>query len=302
MADTAARPLASATPTAFGPYDGPRTGAWVRALVIPRYGYRDVARSKLALMLLVVGCVMPALAMAIIYARHNASVIELFGPSIVPELELANDFFISLLYIQVWISFYIALWIGPPLIGRDTRDNALPLYLARPISPGGYVAGKLAVLLGPLSFVTWGLGGLVIAFQLAFEGRPWLRDHMRDVGAFFIGAWVFILPLALATLALSVLFRRTWMARGALFGGLIVLRGVGAVINEIFQTGWGDLIAPTAAYQTILSDLFDHTSWFGVFDNSPRIPVWSAWLVLGLICAACVVILARRVRAYEVVS
>lgn len=294
--------MASVTQPIFGPYDGPRTGAWARRLVIPRYAIREILRSKMTLVLLVAGCVVPVLAMAMIYARHNAAVLTMFGSDFVSELEIGTDFLLGLLHPQAAIAFYLALWIGPPLIARDTQNNALPLYLSRPISRAGYVGGKLAVLLAPLSLVTWVLGGLVIGFQTAFEGMPWLRAHAREAGAFFVSSWVLIVSLSLVVLALSALLRRNWVARGAIFGGMIVLRGVGLVINELFETGWGDLIAPTAVHQTIWADLFGHAAWIELFNDSAAIPVWSAWLMVGLVCTLCLVILARRTRAYEVVA
>jgi len=134
--------------------------------------------------------------------------------------------------------------VSPPLIARDVQNNALPLYLARPLSRRRYVAGKLAVLIGPLSLITWVFGLVVIAAQVAYESG-WLRENYREAVALVVGGGVLVLVLSLVALAVSALVQRQWVARGVMLGGLLVLRGLGGVINELFETGWGDLFAPT---------------------------------------------------------
>lgn len=296
--------MPDAAPTVLGPYAGPRTRARAQALVIPRYGYRELLRSKLTLVMLVAGCVMPVLSMIVIYLKHNATFLSLvgseIGSEIVEEMEMGSDFFLGYMIFQGWIAIFLALWIGPPLIARDTQDNALPLYLSRPISRAGYVGGKLAVLLGPLSLVTWGLGLLVIGFLVAFEGRGWLRLHARDAVALMLGSWALILVLSLIVLAFSALVRRRWVARGALLGSILVLRGLGEAVNEILNTGWGDLIAPTRVMGAVWSGLFGARTWLAFMSDRPAIPTWAAWAMLALVCGLATLVLARRIHAYEV--
>lgn len=287
--------------TIFQPYAGPLTGPSARALVIPRYAYAELLRSKLTLALLVGGCGIPLLALAAIYARHNAAVLAVFGSELARELQLDSDFFVGYLIFQALAAYFLALWIGPPLMARDVRDNALPLYLARPLSRAAYVGGKLLVLLGPLSLVTWGFGLVILGAQTAFDGVGWLRDHAQVAGGLIVGSWALVLPLALGVLAVSAAVRRTWVARGVIFGAVIVLRGVAAVINELFGTGWGEAIAPTSVIYAIWADLMGHETWFGVVDARPGIPAWAAWVMLALSIGLSVAVLARRVRAYEAV-
>jgi ABC-type transport system involved in multi-copper enzyme maturation permease subunit len=284
----------------FGPYDGPRTGGGRQWLVIPRYAYREALQSKVTLVLLVVACVIPALAIGAIYVRHNTRFLTLLGPQLAAELVLDADFFIGFLIMQSWLAFYLALWIGPPLIARDVQNNALPLYLARPLSRGRYVSGKLLVLLGPLSLITWVFGLVVVGVQVAFE-PGWLGVHAREAAALVVGGGVLVIVLSLVTLAVSALVPRQWVARGMLFGGLIVLRALGGIVNELFGTDWGDVIAPSRVMAVIWSALFGHDRWFGAISDAPRVPVWSAWLAVGLLCLASVLVLHRRIRAYEVV-
>ena len=100
--------------------------------------------------------------------------------------------------------------------------------------------------------------------------------------------------LSLAVLAISALVRWALIARGALFGALIVPSAFAGIVNAAFGTTWGNLISPVALLSSVLAQLF-HTGRGG------EIPVVAAWIVLGGICGVCLLILARKVRAYEVI-
>ncbi|MFN8422603.1 MAG: hypothetical protein U0470_04155 [Anaerolineae bacterium] len=286
---------------AFQPYDGERTSAASQFWVIPRYGYRELFRSRVTLILFVASFFFPVVFLAAIYARQNAQVLAIFGRQILDGLQIDAGAYIVLTYAQSWFAFYLALWAGPPLLGRDMANNGLPLFLSRPMTRSAYIAGKLMVLLGPLSIVTWVMGILVLLFQASFEGGAWLAANTRLFAAVFVGSWVSILLYSLVALALSALLRRRWMARGAMLGSLFILRGVAGIVNLLFNAHWGSLLSPTEVQVTILSGLFGEDRWFGALEMRPDISTGSAWVVFALLCAACLAVLYRRVRAYEVV-
>ncbi len=286
---------------AFQPYDGERTRGSGPFWVIPRYGYRELFRSRVTLMVFVAGFFFPVLFLAVIYARQNAQVLAIVGQAAIDDFKIENGAYIAFAYAQSWIAFFLALWAGPPLLGRDLANNGLPLYLSRPLSPTAYIGGKLLVLLGPLSIVTWVVGLVVLLFQASFEPLAWLLSHGRLALGIVVGSWVAIVLYSLVALALSAVLRRRWMARGAMLGALFILRGVAEVINALFQTEWGSLISPTQVQMTILAGLFGDDPFFGPLNLRPDVPTWSAWLTFGLLCAGCLAILYHRVRAYEVV-
>ena len=68
-------------------------------------------------------------------------------------------------------------------------DNALPLYLSRPLSRLDYGMGKLLVLLAPLSAITWMPALLLALLQYGFDGAPWWAEHGRAVWATVAGSW-----------------------------------------------------------------------------------------------------------------
>ena len=63
--------------------------------------------------------------------------------------------------------------MGPGLISPDLSHNALPLYLARPFSRTEYVLGKMSVLMGLMSLMTWIPGVLLFVLQGYLEGWQW---------------------------------------------------------------------------------------------------------------------------------
>ena len=82
--------------------------------------------------------------------------------------------------LQNGFAFFVTLLVGPPLVSRDLRNNALPLYLCRPFSRTEYVLGKMSVLLILLSAMTWVPQLLLFPFQSYLEGAQWFCRQSLD--------------------------------------------------------------------------------------------------------------------------
>ena len=69
---------------------------------------------------------------------------------------------------------------------------------------------------------------------------------------------------------------------------------IAAVINAYFKTDWGSVLNITTMI---------HVLWTTLMGIAPRIstPFWAAWLSPALFCGVCVLLLARKLRPYEVV-
>jgi ABC-2 type transport system permease protein len=282
----------------FEPYDGPLTTASARRWVIPRFAFAEILRSRIALITFVAGFAVPVACGAVIYARQNATVLELFGDEIVRQVTIGTDFFTLYLILQGWLALVLALVVGPPLVARDMTDNALPLYLSRPLSRLDYGMGKLLVLLAPLSAITWMPALLLGLLQYGFDGSAWWTEHGRAVWATVAGSWALILPLSLVTLALSSVVQRRWVARGLMLGAVFVSRGMAEAINGVLDTRWGYLISPTRVLGSVWSQLFDGGTLLTI-TGGRRMPPESGWAVLALVCVAGAIVLASRIRAYE---
>src|SRR6188474_924633 len=187
----------------YKPYKGKLTPDWSRFLIIPRHTLRGVFNSKLFTAFYVI-CFIPLLVEAVlIYLHHNVTALAIMNLNARQLIPIDGSFFQTFVTIQGSFAFFVALLVGPPLVSRDLRNNALPLYLCRPFSRAEYVAGKMSVVLILLSAMTWVPQLLLFLFQSYLEGGRWLIDNLWIASAIFIGSFVWILLLALLTQAIS---------------------------------------------------------------------------------------------------
>jgi len=294
-------------------YLGKLTPEWSRFLIIPRHAFRDVFKSKLFTAFFVV-CFLPLLVEAIlIYLHHNVNALALMKVNVRELIPIDAFFFQTFVNLQATFAFFVTLLIGPPLVARDLRNNALPLYLCRPFSRTEYVLGKMSVLLILLSSMTWIPQLILFCFQAYLEGARWFIDNLWIASAIFIGSVVWILLLALLSQVVSALVKWRVVASGALLGIFFIPSVFGEVINQLFFTHWGNIISLGALMKNVSAGLFGTfvrtTGHMTDFDNGVareivmnEPPLWASWFVLGLICLVCLALLSRKVKAYEVIK
>lgn len=299
-------------------YEGEGQSALSRFLVIPRYAVREVFKSKLFTSIFILCFIYPLIATILVYLRHNANALALLQINVVELLPIDATFFRTFLEVQGGFAFILTVLVAPPLISRDLANNALPLYLCRPLSRTEYVLGKMAVVAFLLSCVTWVPGLLVFAFQASMAGFGWLWSNLWMVGAIFFGFAAWIILLSLIALAISALVKWRVVASAAMLGLFFVTSAMGEIINELFLTRSGHLISLWATMNSIWRGLFGlfereagnfrgkvtnpiyQEQFFDFVMLEP--PLWASWLVVGLVCSVCVWLLARKVRAYEVIK
>src|SRR5687767_2040761 len=186
-------------------YLGKLTPEWSRFLVIPRHALRDVFKSKLFTAFFVI-CFVPLLVEAIlIYLHHNVNALSILQVNVRELIPIDASFFRTFVGIQASMAFIVTLLVGPPLVARDLRNNALPLYLCRPFTRTEYVAGKMSVLLILLSLITWVPQLLLFLFQSYLEGFTWFRTNAWIASSIVIASLFWILMLALLTQTISAL-------------------------------------------------------------------------------------------------
>jgi ABC-2 type transport system permease protein len=293
-------------------YLGKLTPEWSRFLVIPRHAFSDVFKSKLFTAFFVI-CFLPLLLEAIlIYLHHNVSALAIMKINVRELIPIDASFFQTFVNVQAWPAYLVMLLVGPPLVSRDLRNNALPLYLCRPFSRTEYVLGKMSVLLILLSAITWVPQLLLFFFQSYLEGVSWFLDNLHLASAIFISSVVWILLLALLSQAVSALVKWRVIASIALLGIFFIPWVFGEVINNLFMTRWGNIISLGALMRNVTSGLFgtfvQAYSQITEFDGRVgrevvvnEMPLWAAWLALFVACAICLGLLSRKVKAYEVV-
>jgi ABC-2 type transport system permease protein len=222
-------------------------------------------------------------------------------------LPINATFFKTLLQIQGYSAFVLTVFIGPGLVSPDLSNNALPLYLGRPFSKTDYVLGKMSVLVILQSAITWLPLTLLFLLQANLAGAGWMQENIRILFAIFLGSWIWILFISILALAVSAWVKWKPIAGAVLFTVFFVGAGFGETVKDIFTTRWGDFFNLFKIIHVIWTWLF-----FGQESHSNvtyringvelhLIPIWSAWLAMGVAVVVCLLLLSRRIRAYEVV-
>jgi ABC-2 type transport system permease protein len=276
-------------------YQGALTPAAGRFLILARYALREAIKSRRTLVFLVLSGVVPLIAAIIVYLHHNVEALAILPIPIADIWPIDGIFFLRLLQVQGIAAFMLFLSAGSTLISSDLRDNALPLYLARPLSRGEYVLGKLTVLLVLGSAVTWVPLLLLFALQSSLQGFSWAVEHIRWGVALLIGSWALLIVLGLVGLAISAALRAKAAAEAAFAGFFLLTPLLGKVIDETLRTDWGVVLNFVAVFESIWRSLLG----VNASNHLSAVTAWSVVVSLGLLSAW---VLRRRIRAYEVVG
>ena len=275
-------------------YAGALTPVHSRLLVVTRYALADAFASRLFTAFYAI-CFLPSVVgLFFIYLSHNLALLQQLGMP--PDLMdvLTAKFFMLLFSWQVMPAFLIALIVSPSLISADLANNALPLYLSRPIDRRDYVLGKMAVLAILLSPVTWVMGLAVFLLQAYLEGGTWWSDNYRIGLAYLIGHVAWILVISLLSLAISAWVKYKPAARGALFGIIFILAAFATAVNAVTGTSMGDLVHLAVAINSVVMNLFGAPTPSGL-------PVFYNWLTLAGTCLFSIWLLRLKLRAHEVI-
>ena len=276
-------------------YEGALTGERWRFLILPRYAFRDVFRSRLFTAFFALCFVWPLVCAILIYLRHNAAALQLLGTVAAQVVTIDAGFFYRFLNFQgAGLGFLIVLIVGPSLVAPDLRNNGLALYLCRPFSRTEYVVGKMTVLVSLLSAITWVPGLLLFLLQAYLEGTGRLGANLRIAAAIFVASWVWILLLSLLALAVSATVKWKPIAAAALVALFFVAAALGSTLNQALGMQWGHVLNLALMIETVWAALF------GV-EFPSLVPVSAAWVSLSIAGAAALLLLARKLRAYEVV-
>jgi ABC-2 type transport system permease protein len=295
-------------------YTGPLTPEWSRFHINPRHTYRGVFKSKLFTAFYVI-FFLPVLVEAIfIYLHHNVTALAIMDLNARELIPIDASFFYAFVNIQGGFAFFVALLLGPPLVARDMRNNALPLYLCRPFSRTEYVIGKMSVIVILLSAMTWIPQLLLFLFQSYLAGFAWFKSNLWIASAIFIASSIWIVLLALLSQTISALLKWRIVASGAMLALMFIPTVFAEIINELFLKRWASLISLPALMRNATTGLF------GIFDPVYEVrrkydfdgtilgeiivtepPLWTAWAALFVICAVCLALLHWKVKAYEVV-
>lgn len=279
-------------------YEGPLTSPASRWMVIARYGLGTAFSTRISIIAFVI-CLVPSLVSTLlIYVANNTTVqatLQLRGAS---ALLIGPKFFLGLMEVEGWLALFFTALIGPAIIGPDLSNNALPLFLSRPLSRAQYIAGKFTLLAAVISCLTWVPMLLLFTLQLELSSTPWLHDNWFIAPAIFLGSWIWIAVLALIAMAVSAWVRWRIVAIAATIAILLVPGGFGAVITAVLHTKWGFLLNVPYLMTLIWTNLLKIPLSGPPMGN---VPIAAAWAAMALTAVISLLLLHRRIQARQVV-
>jgi ABC-2 type transport system permease protein len=290
---------------AYNSYFGKLTPVWSRFAVLARYSFSELFDSRAFTALFVIAFFPTVITAILIWVSHSETVMTLLqlrgGPS---PLDFDNAFFLHFLEVQAWFAVLITAWVGPTLVAGDLSNNALPLYLSRPLSRPEYVVGKMAVLLTLLSVITW-IPSLLLFFLQASLQTGWLAQNWWIAGAIVLASLLWIAFLSLLSLAVSAWVKWRIVATAMVFASLLLPSGFGEMMNAVLRTYWGHLLNFWYMTDVVWYDLFRDSVRYthrmdGVISAS-NFPIPMAWLSILAFTGCWLMLLNRRLRAREVV-
>lgn len=278
----------------YSSYEGPVTPRWQRFLILTRYSARGIFQSRLLIALFAMCFFFPLVLIAGLYLNHNASMLKLIRLNSDHFMDVNGTLFMTLMAAQSSLAFIVTAFIGPGLIAPDLANNALPLYFCRPLTRSEYVLGRALVIVGVLSCITLGPGLLVFGIETTLSGWSWGWEHREFAGGVVVGSLMWIAVLTLLALSLSAWVRWKVVAGGLLLGVMFITSGVAAAMKGILDTDAGFYLDPAALVMAVFAN------FFGV-DVKTGITTSGACMALLAICAFCVYLLSRKIRAFEVI-
>jgi ABC-2 type transport system permease protein len=277
----------------FHPYAGARTSPRNRWMVVARYALSEVLALKKTIALLVLAA-FPLLGGAVvIYLHHNLEAIKILQMPLKALVPIDNRFFYWILTAQCWIAFGLTASIGARVLVNDLRDNALPLYLSRPLTRVEYVLGKTAAIAFLTSLVTWVPSLLLFGLQGSLD-RDWMAANWWLGPAIFLGAWTAIPLFALVCLAVAAVLRRRAAAEAAFVALFIVIPLIAKIVDQFLHADWWVRFFVPAIFESLWTPLFRLQQSNGLSPAGAAVSLAVALLLAGTV-------LLRRVRAWEVI-
>ncbi len=206
----------------------------------------------------------------------------------------------------IWFEGYIAMIVlalaGAVLVGNDFHHGSLPFYLSKPIGRWHYVLGKC---LGAAAFINLltTIPALVLYVQagLLYDWQAYFLDHGREFLGILGYGLVLTVTLSLLLVATAVWVRRTVPPVMVWSGVFVLCRMLASFLvdGQRFDEHWRLI--------DLWNDLYLVGLWCLGADWDAVRPIdqpqpWEAAVVVGLVCAACLLYLRRRIQAVEIVQ
>jgi ABC-2 type transport system permease protein len=275
-------------------YAGPRTGRWTRFMVLPRYAWDRLYQQRLVILLTMLAFVWPLLCAGFIYLTNHVELLQGLEPEFRQFIQVNGRFFSIFMYVQAVFAIFLAAMAGPGLIAPDLANNALPLYLSRPLTRWKYALARMIVIVGMLSVITWIPGLLLFGLQGSLAGGWWLVSNWTLGAGMVVGFLLWLLILSLVAMAASAYVKWRVVAGAISLAFFFILAGVAAMIDEVFRVTWGHVLDPAWTVNRV---------WCALLDVDPPAGpgAGTSLLSLAVFVLVLVFVIERKLRPVEVV-
>lgn len=269
-------------------YGGTRVPTGRAWSVIATAGIRTLLSKRAFIGLLLLSWIPFVVRAVQIYAAANLAPAQFLAP----DARMFRQF----LEQQEIFLFFITVYAGSGLIANDRRANALQIYLSKPVTRLEYVFGKSAILMTILLAVSWVPAVLLLVIQVLFTGSfSFLVANLFLLPAITVYSLIQVTAVSTAMLALSSLSKSSRYV-GVLYAGLIFFS------QAVYRIVRGITLSSSMAWLSMPLDLAQIGDVIFRLPLRFDMPVWAAFLMVGLVTAGSAVVLERRVRGIEVVA
>ncbi len=245
--------------------------AW-RWLTITRQGVRTQAKNRVARLVILFAWIPALLLVAFLAAwglleqKSNLSVLQ--SIPLLPEAVKADPThyraaiwtvaYHTFFEVELFFCMILVLLVGPGLISKDLRFNAMPLYFSKPLRRFDYFAGKLGVIAVYVGAVAISPALIAYVLGIAFSlDLSVIKDTLRILAASLAYGLVIVLSVGTLMLALSSLSRKSLYV-GAMWLGLwLISSAVSTALTQALWSDWCPLISYTGNLEHIGSTLLD---------------------------------------------
>ncbi len=286
---------------AYRGYNGQLSATFQRTLVIFRYALADAIKTRFFLGFLVLALLLPLALMCFLYFYHNLELLSQFGLSQREMPVIDGSFFaVAVQQPQNILLFLMILVLGPTMISPDLRNNAMPLYLSRPINASNYILGKGLVLLILGSIISWIPAILLFLVQSYLAGNSWMNEHWYLPCASMATSLLWIVCLSLVAFTISAFVKWKALARSMFFGVLFLSSIMGKVIGYNFGWAAGNLIDISSGARVLIAGFYrTKTELLG---RIPDMDMTHAILQFATIAIVALLILLYRINSFQRVS
>jgi ABC-2 type transport system permease protein len=274
-------------------YDGPLTNPTWRFLVLQRYAFRSLFRSRFLLIGYLACFILPLLALCLLYVNQNASLLAQIGqkPGL---LRINGNWFLNFLNTQGVLAGLLTAFVGPTLVAPDLTNGALGLYLSRPFSRAEYILGKGAVLGALIASITLLPALILFGVQSSLKSFAWFEDNIFIAGGSLVTCVLMMAVFILLGLAMSAWVRWRIVAGALVLAVFAAGKGFGAVINTVMRTEVG--------YYLDLQHLLGVVGNTLLQSPAPGETVSTAGATLAILifCALLLLLINRKLRVCEV--